>query len=255
MIHVAIIRTYAHRFPGNAKVFGFEAGARLTGNQFNTVSTVFYPTYIVFDVFWVISTKRFGANKTLAVSLTGWGVTTLGTGFIRTYAQAIALRLLLGVFEAGLLPSLIFIISTIWSQEHQAKRVAILYIATTISGAFGGLIAYGIQSMGTRLGLASWRWLFIIEGIVSIVLCAASWASMPKNAEEAWFLTAEEKEVMRARKRRDFSYKGSDTFSWSYVLMALTDPLVYLAGITLFANSICLPGFGTFLPSIITGLG
>ncbi|OBT54221.1 hypothetical protein VE04_06003 [Pseudogymnoascus sp. 24MN13] len=240
---------------GNAKVFGFEAGAGLSGNQFNIVSTVFYPTYIVFDVFWVVATKRFGADKTLAVALTGWGVTTLGTGFIQRYAQAVAVRLLLGIFEAGLLPSLIFVISTIWSQEHQAKRVAILYIATTVSGAFGGLIAHGIQSMGARLGLSAWRWLFIIEGIVSIVICTASWASMPKNAEEAWFLTAEEKEVMRARKQRDFMYKGSDTFSWSYVTMAVTDPLVYLAGITLFANSICLLGFGTFLPTIIKGLG
>jgi hypothetical protein len=69
----------AHSFTGNAKVFGFEAGAGLSGNQFNIVSTVFYPTYIVFDVFWVVATKRFGADKTLAVALTGWGVTTLGT--------------------------------------------------------------------------------------------------------------------------------------------------------------------------------
>ncbi|KFZ19006.1 hypothetical protein V502_03888 [Pseudogymnoascus sp. VKM F-4520 (FW-2644)] len=68
-------------------------------------------------------------------------------------------------------------------------------------------------------------------------------------------LRAEEMEVMRARKQRDFMYKGSDTFSWSYVTMAVADPLVYLAGITLFANSICLLGFGTFLPTIIKGLG
>jgi hypothetical protein len=131
----------------------------------------------------------------------------------------------------------------------------VLYIATTISSAFGGLIAYGVQSMGRRLSIDPWRWLFIIEGVVSVVICGISWATMPKNAENAWFLTAAEQSVMRARKERDFLFKGSDQFSWKYVQMALMDPLIYLAGITLFANSICLLGFGTFLPTIISGLG
>lgn len=237
-------------------MFGFEKGIDLVGNQFNTVSTVFYASYIFFDVFWVVATKRYGANRTLAIALVGWGATTLGTGFIKTYAQACAVRVVLGVFEAGLLPSLIFVVSTVWSQEHQAKRVAVLYIATTISSAFGGLIAYGVQSMGERRGLAPWRWLFIIEGCISIVICGASWVTMPKNAEEAWFLTAEERVVMRARKERDHLFKGSgDDFSWSHVKMALSDPLIYIASVTLFANSICLLGFGTFLPTIIKGLG
>lgn len=202
-----------------------------------------------------MATKRFGANRTIAVALVGWGATTLGTGFIKNYAQACAVRVILGLFEAGLLPSLIFLISTVWPQEHQAKRVAVLYIATTISSAFGGLIAYGIQTMGTRRGLEPWRWLFIIEGIVSIVICSISWATMPRSAEEAWFLTEEEKAVMRARKERDHMFKGGDDFSWNHVKMSLMDPLVYVAGVTLFANSICLLGFGTFLPTIIQGLG
>ena len=60
---------------------------------------------------------------------------------------------------------------------------------------------------------------------------------------------------MRARRERDARYKGSSQFSWTYVRMALADPLIYVAGITLFANSICLLSFGTFLPTIIRGLG
>lgn len=202
-----------------------------------------------------MAVKRFGANKTLAVAMTSWSVVTLGTGFIHNYGQALAVRLLLGACEAGLFPCLTFFISTVYSRESQAKRVASLYGASALSGAFGGMIAYGIQKMGARHGLEAWRWLFIIEGIISFVLGGICWLTLPSTAEEAWFLTEEEKELMVARKRRDAIYKGENQFSWSYVKMALTDPFVYMAAACLFCSSVPLFGFGTFLPTIISGLG
>ncbi|KAM3426975.1 hypothetical protein MY4824_009728 [Beauveria thailandica] len=81
-------------------------------------------TYIVCDFFWVISIKRFGANRVLGVAIIGWSASTLATGFVKSYKQAMACRLILAAFESGLLPR-----------------------------AFGGFIAYGIQTVGTRRGL------------------------------------------------------------------------------------------------------
>jgi MFS family permease len=185
----------------------------------------------------------------------GWSAATLGTGFAKNYGQAMACRLLLGVFESGLIPSMIFLISTIWNKQQQAKRVAVIYCATTVSGAFGGLIAYGIQTMGTRHGLEPWRWLFIIEGIISLVIGGAALFSIPFSAEQAWFLSVEQAELMRLRRERDFLFKGSDEFKWTHVWSAVKDPLVYLTAFSLFASSLPLFGFGVFLPTIILGLG
>jgi hypothetical protein len=81
------------------------------------------------------------------------------------------------------------------------------------------------------------------------------WFVLPNTAEDAWFLNAEEKEMMKARRRRDFAHRGDDKDAVKYTKMALTDVNVYLAAITLFCCSIPLFGFGTFLPSIIKGLG
>lgn len=185
----------------------------------------------------------------------GWSAATLGTGFSKTFGQALACRLLLGVFESGLLPGMIFIISTIWSREQQAKRVAVIYGSTTISGAFGGLIAYGIQTMGTQRGIEPWRWLFIIEGAVSLTVGLIFFMTIPVSAEKAWFLTGEQAESMKARKEREALFKGEDQFKWRYVGLALKDPLVYLTGLTLFASTLPVLGFGTFLPTIILGFG
>lgn len=199
--------------------------------------------------------KRFGPNKVLAVALVAWSVVTLCTGFVQTYAQAIVLRCLLGACEAGVAPGFAFIFSTIYPRESTAKRVALIYLANVTSGAFGGLFAYGVQSMGERRGLAAWRWLFIIEGIISIVICGGCWLSFPNSPETAWFLTAEEKQLMQRRKGRDAVYKGDDKFDWKYTKMAFTDPFIYLASLSFFCSSIAIFGFGTFLPTIIRGLG
>jgi predicted MFS family arabinose efflux permease len=202
-----------------------------------------------------MAVKRFGANTVLATALISWSVVTLGTGFIKNYGQAIAMRILLGAAEAGLVPALSFVQSTIWDRNSQAKRVSLLYMSICLSGAFGGLIAYGIQQMGDRHGLSAWRWLFIVEGIFSICVCIIMYFTLPTSAEKAWFLTEEERALMRARKARDLRFKGDDKFSWTYAKRAFTDPFVYLAASLLFASSIPLFGFSTFLPTILKGLG
>jgi MFS family permease len=240
---------------GNAVVFGLVDSLGLVGIEFNNLSMLFYVLYIVFEIPWVMAVKRFGPNKVLAIALVSWSAVTIGTGFIHNYHQAIACRLLLGLTEAGTVPALTFIVSTIYNRHDQAKRIATLYIASAASGAFGGLIAYGIQSMGARHGLEAWRWLFIVEGIISIVLGGICWLSLPSSPERAWFLNQEEREMMAARKRRNLLYKGSDEFSWSWVRMAFKDPFVYGAAAAMFCSTIPLYGLATFLPTIIRGLG
>lgn len=108
-----------------------------------------------------MAVKRFGARSVLAVAMVAWSIVTLCSGFVQNYAQALVVRLLLGAAEAGLFPALTFLISTIWDRKDQAKRVSLLYMASAMSGAFGGLFAYAIQLMGRRRGLDAWRWLFV----------------------------------------------------------------------------------------------
>ncbi|KAL3419475.1 nicotinic acid plasma membrane transporter [Phlyctema vagabunda] len=240
---------------GNANVFGFSEDLNLKGTQFGNISTLFYVPYILLETPWVMCVKRFGPNKVLAVALVSWSIVTICTGFIHTYGQAIAMRMLLGICEAGVAPGFAFIFSTIWDRKDTAKRVALIYFANVMSGAFGGLFAYGIQSMGERRGIAAWRWLFIIEGTVSLVVCGGCWLSFPNTPESAWFLTKDEKEIMRQRKLRDVKYKGDDVFDWKYAKMACRDPFIYAASLSFFCSSVAIFGFGTFLPTIIRGLG
>lgn len=241
---------------GNANVFGYPESLGLVGNQFGNLTTLFYVTYVLFEVPWAIGVKRFGLNKIVAISFVSFGLITLGHGFAHNYGQAMACRLLLGLFEAGAAPAISFFISTVYPREHQSKRMAIIYISSALSGAFGGLIAYGIQQMGERRGLEAWRWLFIIEGVFTIVVFAMCWFSLPRTAEDAWFLSSAERELMMLRKKRDIAYKGGDDkFQWRYLLLVAKDPMVWIAAVSLFGAGVCLFGFATFLPVILTGQG
>lgn len=240
---------------GNARIFGFEEDLNFKGNDFANLTSLFYVTFVLFEIPWVLAVKKYGANSVIATAIVMWSVVVIATGFIHNYTQAVVLRLILGFTEGGIFPALSFLISTIYPRESQGKRIAVLYGSTALAGAFGGLIAYAIQLMGDRRGIKAWRWLFIIEGAVSIVFGLTCWATLPRSAEEAWFLKEDEKRLMKDRRARDIAYTGSDEFSWSYVWMAVTDTMVWAAALSLFCAGVPLFGFGTFLPTIIRGLG
>lgn len=134
--------------------------------------------------------------------------------------------------------------------------MAVIYIASVLSGAFGGLIAYSTQLGGSQHGLAAWRWLFIIEGCISAGVGFIIWLCLPSTAENAWYLNGQEKAAISARAERHAFYKGEDqTFKWSYFRLAVSDVFVLVAALTLFAHSIALLGLSIFLPTIIRGLG
>lgn len=184
-----------------------------------------------------------------------WSALTLGTAFIHTYGQAIALRMLLNAAEAGLAQGFAFLFSTIYPREMAGKRIMTTNLAQCISGAFGGLFAYAIQTMGDRNGFAAWRWLFVIEFLITIVVCGIGLFFLPGEVESAWFLNEEEKETMRMKKKRDYMIRGEEKFDRKWIKIALTDPFVYLLGIAFFTSSVAINGFGVFLPTIISGLG
>lgn len=226
----------------------------MSGIDFNNISTFFYVPYILFETPWVLAVRRLGPGRVLAAAIVCWSAITLGTGFVRTYHQVIACRVLLGFFEAGLFPALTFVISGIYPAASQGKRVAVLYISIALSGALGGLIAYGIQSMGAQHGLEAWRWLFIIEGAVSLVIGAVCWVSLPGTPETAWFLNEGERVTMGLLRARDHPFETRERFSWRQFGEVLLDPLVWLASVALFCSSIAMFGFSTFLPTLLKGM-
>jgi MFS family permease len=240
---------------GNARVFGFDEDIGLKSGQFGNIQTLSSVCTVLFEVPWVLATRRWGAKRAIGTAFVLWSICTLGTAFVQTYGQVIACRMLLNAAEAGLAQSFAFLFSTIYPRELVGKRIQTTNIAQCISGAFGGLFAWAVQQMGDRHGFAAWRWLFIIEFCITVIICGVGLFFLPGEVEKAWFLNDEEKETMRMKRERDYIIRGEEQFEKKWIKPALTDPFVWMLGIAFFTSSVSINGFGVFLPTIIQGLG
>lgn len=242
-------------------------------DEFSTAVSIFYVTYVLFEAPWAVMMKKLTPRNILTGLCIVWSLTTIFTGFIQSVGSLYATRLILGACEAGLFPCLNLYLTMVYRREEQAKRVSYLMSCAAISGAVGGLLAYGLLQMDGIGGKAGWRyvslsvkqsllltvslsrWVYIIEGLFSIICALLIWFGLPNNPAEAYFLTEEEKWMMRVRNEQRRKYMGSEEFSWEEMRIAIRDPKLMFSSIIQFCQDILLYGFSTFLPTILGGMG
>jgi len=184
--------------------------------------------------------KRVKFHYAIPVLAFSWGIICLCTGFIQNFAGLVVTRLLLGIFEGCLFPSMTLLLLNWYKREEIATRISFLYIGSALSGAFGGLIAFAILFMNGTAGYSGWRWLYIIEGIVTVVFSAVCFFAVPKSYETAYFLNDEDKAIMKIRFEQMESYSGgTGKYTRKDMKNAAMDIKTWIHG------------FGTFLPVIL----
>ncbi|KAJ5594584.1 uncharacterized protein N7459_000792 [Penicillium hispanicum] len=247
---------------GNAKIIGLEKDIRITDHQYDIGLTVFYLTYICSELPSNLVLKKASPKIWLPLLTAVWGIITMCLGFVKNYAEFVAVRAILGIAEGGLLPGMVLYLSTFYRRGDLALRIGLFYTAASLSGAFGGLLARGLAEIGPRGGLEGWRWIFIIEGLLTFICGVLSYIVLPNTLESASFLTADEKEFGRARLMLDNPRapdgtlaSEQDSFRWSEVARGVLDLQVWLSATAYFAILSGLYSFGLFLPTIIENLG
>ncbi|KAI1769828.1 DNA-repair protein rad2 [Hypoxylon cercidicola] len=241
---------------GNARLYRMETELGLVGNQFQIAVSIFFVTYLFFEVPSNLVLKPLTPSRYIAFIAFGWGVIAMCTGFVHSYGALIAVRLILGVVEAGLFPGLNVYLTFFYTKQELALRVGYLFVSAAIAGALGGLLAYGIGQMDGVAGYSGWRWIFIIEGLPSIVLGVASFFLLPNDIDHAYFLTPEEKKLATARHMRHYGVtESAQKFNKVDMMAAFKDWKVWMFCLGQFGVDTLLYGYSTFLPTIIRGLG
>jgi nitrate/nitrite transporter NarK len=128
-------------------------------------------------------------------------------------------------------------------------RIGIFYTAASLSGAFGGLLARGLNAIGPSGGLEGWRWIFIIEGLLTVLVGLCSALFLPNSIESAKFLAPIEKDI--ARHRLDQQNAAHEAFDWAEVKRGIFNLQVWLSAMAYFAILSGLYSFGLFLPTIV----
>ncbi|KAI0346154.1 MFS general substrate transporter [Trametopsis cervina] len=241
---------------GNARLQGFPQDVLHgdpTGNLFDWTNTAFFVSYILFQVPASITSKLFPPRIWIGCAVVGWGTasTLLSTSF--NPAGAIVCRVFLGVFEAGFGPGIPLYLSLWYTKDEMGLRMAQWFGFAAVAGAFGGLIAFGVQQ--AHIAIATWRLLFIVEGIPTVLLGFLAMWLLPDRPEETWFLTEEERTLQLERMNRGIRADYGRVLNKQHIFAAFKDWRIYGGGVMYFGANCALAALSAFLPTILKTFG
>lgn len=244
---------------GNAKIAGMTKDLGMTSHQYSVVLTVFFATYCTVEAPCNILLKMMSAKIFLPLIAILWGVCVLGMGFAKSYHHLIALRVLLGLFEAGLMPGCAYYLSNWYRPTEVSYRIALYFSCATIAGAFSGILAWAIMKMDGIGGLAGWSWIFILEGIVTILVGSVCYFIIYNDPQTCGFLTPEETVFWEWHLKQDAgkSVAGVDNerVQWKHIKAGVFNWRVWYMVILSLGCTVPIYSFSYFLPTIITTLG
>ena len=188
-----------------------------------------------------------------------WGIVATLMGICTNFTGFLLARFFLGVTESGLFPGVVFYLSMWYKRTETTFRIALFFSAASLAGAFGGVLAWGIAHMRGVGDLAGWQWIFILEGLLTVVVAVAAYEFIHNYPSTATFLTEPERKFIQNR-LSSTSIGGGDAlnnenFSWNGVRQAAGDPKVWLYGAAFHTLSLPLYTLSLFLPTIIKALG
>jgi sugar phosphate permease len=239
----------------NARVAGLQADLKMTNKQYSIALTVTYVPYIFAELPSNLMLKAVGPNFMLPSMLTLWGVVATLQGVVKTYSGLLACRFFIGLLEGGLFPGIVLYLSYFYPRYKMALRVSTFFSAASLSGAFSGILAYGIIRMNGVGSRPGWAWIFVLEGLFSFVFGFASYFILPRSVDQARFFSKEEKDYVNAKLLEDNANTDEDRFTWKEVVEALKLPQMWFLNIAFFLDGTILYGLAYFSPSIIVGLG
>lgn len=187
-----------------------------------------------------------------------WGIIVACHAAIQNKASFYALRFLLGALEAGFFPGLAAQMCAWYRSDEYSRPIMWMFAFQNCSGIIGSLLVYGISYMDGIRGLSAWRWVFLLEGLVTIIFCPAIYLLLPdypKSATSAKWLTPDEQEYLEQRLSDNAPRAADPDFSMREVINALRDPKIYLFTACQFLLNIAGYGLSWQLPTITTSLG
>ncbi|KAI1762670.1 MFS general substrate transporter [Hypoxylon sp. FL1150] len=239
---------------GNARIEGLLSDIHITGNQYLTGLTLYFVGYVLFEIPCNIILKRTTPRIWLPTLTIVWGIVATLMGIVQNLAGFFVTRFFLGA-ESGLFPGVVFYFSMWYKRRERQYRISLFFSAASLAGAFGGILAYGIGRMGGIVWANGWRWIFILEGILTVLVAAAAYAFIHNYPDTSSFLNKEEREFIHQRLAADSDATHEEKFSWGAVVEALKDPNCWLYGLGFHTMSLPLYTLSLFLPTIIANLG
>ena len=209
---------------------------------------IFFIGYFLLEIPGTILVEKWSARGWIARIMVTWGIVAILMGFIHTKPQFYSARFLLGAAEAGFFPGIIVYFSHWFRYEDRAKAVALFMAAIPVANIIGSPVS-GLLLGVNWLGLAGWRWLFIIEGAPAIIFGVVTIFYLTDRPHQAKWLPEDEREWLTGELEREKQAKQA-VHSYS-ILQAFRHREVVLLTLAYFFMVTAVYGFNFWLPTIL----
>lgn len=199
--------------------------------------------------------SKFKPSLYIPVWMMIWGCVSGSTAATHNFKHLFVVRFFLGFCEAPFFPGAVYLLSSWYTRKELTTRTAILYGGSLLSGSFGSLIALGItEDMEGVKGLRAWRWLFIIEGCMTVGFAAVAIFVLPNYPYNTSWLSPQEKLIAQGRLLKDIGEEDATESLISGAKKMIKDVKVYILTLNHFLITLC-ASFTNFFPTIVRTLG
>ena len=225
----------------------------MVGLDYNTTLSVFYVSYIVFELPSNILCKIVGPGWFIPLLTVLFGICSIGSGFVINTGQMQACRFLLGIFEAGMMPGVAYYLSRWYRRSELTFRLGLYLVMGPLAGAFGGLLASAILNLDGFGVVRGWRMIFVIEGIITTCLGLIGFVTLTDRPESARWLSPEEKRLSeeRVKSERVGQTKLLDKMDKRKLILGMWNPVVGTTALIFLFCNVTVQGLGFFLPTIV----
>jgi MFS transporter, ACS family, tartrate transporter len=229
------------------------AELKFTPLIFSWGAGIFFIGYFIFEVPSNLALEKFGASRWIARIMITWGIISGLMALVSGVWSFYILRFLLGVAEAGFFPGIILYLTYWYPAEYRARFLAAFAIAVPVSTVIGAPVSGLLLGLDGVMGLQGWQWLFIVEGVPSVLLGIVSWFYLTDRPEKADWLTAEQKAWLAARLKAEVAAK--EAAKHMTLGEALSSPKVIALSLIYFGFVAALYGMQFWLPTIVKAFG
>ena len=220
---------------------------------FGAGAGIFFAGYILFEIPSNLALQKFGARIWIARIMIRWGLVASAMALVHNEASFYALRLLLGIAEAGFFPGIILYLTYWFPARERARIVSLFMVAVPLATVIGGPVSGALLELHGLWGLKGWQWLFIIEGLPAVLLGVVVLFFLDDRPEGARWLTDEERQALSAMLAAEA--KATREVGYASLGQALTRPRVLVLGLLYFCIAFGLYGIGFWMPQVIQTFG
>ncbi|KAH7079433.1 MFS transporter-like protein [Paraphoma chrysanthemicola] len=239
----------------NGKLNGLDKDLKLKGTEYNTCVSIFFVGYLVGQVPSNLMLTRVKPAYWMSGWMMAWAIVSTLMALVKDYHGMFATRFMLGIVEAPFYPGGIYLISAFYKRKETATRMAIFYTGNLLASSFSGLIAAAVfAGLDNKHGLEGWRWLFLIQGLITVGAAVLAFFMLPNSPLQTRWLTPAERQLAHDRIAADTTQKQEQVSLFRGLRIACTDYRTWvfalMQNLHLSAN-----GFKNFLPTVVKELG